>query len=337
MVSATHTSFIAKDRSYLAILKRDIHKIALEAGFSELKLAKLDIIVAEMTSNLVKYTDGGELLVCVSGEKNKEYLELICLDSGPGMADPDRMMMDGMSTSKTLGAGLGSMKRLSDFFQIYSIPKWGTILLCRMFKNEAPKDTPKQVVLRSLVVAMPGEKVSGDGGAYKLTADYFKLLVADGLGHGVEANLATAQACAAFKICPYHDPAEIIKFIHQSIKQTRGAVGTVAVYDFKSKIWSIAGVGNISTRMVSYQNVRNIMSYNGIIGHNIPNTFQSQKISAQDFQQMVLCSDGVKNKWDITKYPRINNCDLSILAAALYKDNARRTDDMSIVISKVLV
>ncbi|WP_256014247.1 SpoIIE family protein phosphatase [Desertivirga xinjiangensis] len=335
MDSATHTSYFADDRSYFSILKKDIHKKASDAGFCDRKLAELDIVVAEITSNLFKYAVRGEILVCVAGGKGKEYIELLSIDSGPGMTDANRMVGDGVSSSGTLGEGLGSIRRLSDFFELYSIRGWGTILLCRIYKNSVDLPVKEQVIIRSLTVPKPGETVSGDGNCYKITADYFKVLVADGLGHGIEANKAVVEAGAAFKLCPYHDPAQIIRFIHDSIRKTRGAVGTVVVFDFKERKWSIAGVGNISSRMISYLDGRNFMSYNGIIGHNIPNTIKSHEVSANDFQQIILCSDGLKSRWDTGKYPNINKYDPSVLAAALYKDFGRRTDDMSVVISKV--
>lgn len=335
MDNPTHTSYCAEDRSYFSLLKKDINKKATEAGFDSKKLSELDIIVAEMTSNLLKHADKGELLMCITGEPEQEYLELICIDSGPGISDPERMKLDGISTTSTSGNGLGSIKRLSDYFEIYSIVGWGTILLCRLYKKPEQKAKVKSVSIRSLVVAKPGETLSGDGGISLKTPDHFKLLVADGLGHGPEAHKAIIEARNAFKLCPSNDPVEIIRFIHQAIKKTRGAVGTVVVYDFKQKLWKIAGVGNITTGMMNYQNVRNLMSYNGIIGHNIPNTMSSQEISSAEFHQITLCSDGLKTRWDSTRYPGIYKYDLSFLAAALYKDYGRRTDDMSVVVCNV--
>lgn len=325
---------MVEDRSYFSLLKKEVNKKAVQAGFGSKKLDKLDIIVAEMTSNLLKYAEKGELLVCVAGEEENEYIELIAMDNGPGIANPERMMLDGVSTASTSGSGLGSIKRLSDFFEVYSIQGWGTIMLCRLFKHAKPKAAHKNVVVRSITVAKPGEEVSGDGGVCLISPDYLKLLVADGLGHGVEAHQAVVEASAAFKICVDHDPVEIIKFIHESIKKTRGAVGTVVVFDFKNKVWKIAGVGNIATNMINYQKVKSVMSFNGIIGHNIPAYMKTQEIPVDEFQRIILCSDGLKTRWDTNKYEGINKYDLSILAAALYKDQAKKTDDMSVVVCR---
>lgn len=51
--------------------------------------------------------------------------------------------------------------------------------------------------------------------------------------------------------------------------------------------------------------------------------------------QVMLCSDGIKTRIDMTRYTMMYKYDLSILAAAIYKDHAKRNDDMSIVIAKV--
>jgi anti-sigma regulatory factor (Ser/Thr protein kinase) len=335
MDNATHTSYNAEDRSYFSLLKKDINRTASAAGFNARKLSALDIIVAEMTSNLLKHAERGELLVCVTGDEGDEYLELICIDSGPGIADPTKMMVDGVSTTSTSGNGLGSIKRLSDYFDIYTQPGWGTILLCRIYKNADRVPKLPKLAIRSLTVPKPGQTVSGDGGVYVETPDFFKLLVADGLGHGMDAHKAVAEARLAFKECNETDPVEIIRHIHGSIKKTRGAVGAVVVYDFKRKSWNVAGVGNISVGLGNFQGVRHLMSYNGIIGHNIPNTMTSQEYSSDEFQQIILCSDGLKTRWDSTRYRSINKHDQSFLAAALYKDYGRKTDDMSVVICKI--
>ncbi len=120
MVNTIHTAHKADDRSYFAILKKDIHTTAVAAGFSERKIAEIDIIVAELASNLVRHAGGGQLLVKLIEEKGIQGIEIISLDSGPGIADVNRMMEDGQSSKNSLGQGLGAMKRLADQFHVYS-------------------------------------------------------------------------------------------------------------------------------------------------------------------------------------------------------------------------
>jgi anti-sigma regulatory factor (Ser/Thr protein kinase) len=336
MVDATHISFPANDRSYFSLIKKEIHRMAAEANISAAKLNDLDLIVAEMTSNLHKYSDDGEILAGVFQNGGQPYVELISIDNGPGMINPSKMMQDGVSTSNTLGHGLGSMKRLSDSFELYSQPAWGTIVLSRVYSS--PENDVKQklsLIVRPIVVCKPGEKVSGDGFVYKKTDKYFKLMLADGLGHGPEANKAVNEAAKAFRIFPDYSPTETLRFIHQEIKKTRGAVINIVGYDFAERTWSSTGIGNIFLRMFGPTNLKNHMSYNGIVGHNIPNTMNDQKYQVLDYNQLILCSDGIKTRIEQSRYPMMHKYDPTILAAAIYKDHARRNDDMSVIIAKV--
>jgi anti-sigma regulatory factor (Ser/Thr protein kinase) len=334
MVDATHISFAATDRSYFALLKKEIHKKALEAGIAVSRINELDIIVAEMTSNLFKYSNDGEILMGVFQNEGSPYIELISIDNGPGMLNPSKMMLDGISTSNTLGHGFGSMKRLSDDFEVYSIHGWGTIVLSRVYSNRKTPRKKEKIVVSPLIVFKPGEITSGDGMVYKQNEKHFKLMLADGLGHGPEANKAVKEAAAAFIVYPDYSPAETLRFIHSTIKKTRGAVISILGYDFSTKTWTSTGIGNIAVRLNGAAAFRNQMSYNGIVGHNIPNTINDQQYPLDQYNQVILCSDGIKTRWDLAKYPMISRYDGTILAAALYKDQARQTDDMSVIVVK---
>lgn len=335
MVDATHTSFTANDRSYFSLIKKEIHRKASEAGIREARINALDLIVAEMTSNLFKYSDDGEILMGVFPNGGSPYIELISIDNGPGMANPAKMMIDGVSTSNTLGHGLGSMKRLSDTFELYSQVGWGTVVLSRVYDDPEKAKVKNDVIIRPIVVAKPGETTSGDGFVYKKTDKYIKMMLADGLGHGPEANKAINEAAAAFRVFPDYSPADTLRFIHTSIKKTRGAVINIIGYDYAAKTWTSSGIGNIAARMIGPVNFRNHMSYNGIVGHNIPGTINDQQYPADQYNQVMLCSDGIKTRIDLAKYPQMYKYDLTIFAAVIYKDHARKTDDMSVVMAKL--
>jgi len=336
MVNATHISFAANDRSYFSLIKKEIHRMSAEAGMPAKRVSEIDLIVAEMTSNLFKYSDDGEILAGLFLNDGAPYLEVICIDNGPGIINLSKMMQDGVSTTSTLGHGLGSMKRLSDVFEIYSQPGWGTIVLSRVYSDAGKHQAGRyDLLIRPIVVSKPGEQVSGDGFVYKKTDKYIKLMLADGLGHGPEANKAINEAAAAFRVFPDFSPTETLRFIHHAIKKTRGAVINVVGYDITAKRWSSTGIGNIFLRMQSPGNFKNHMSYNGIVGHNIPNTMNEQSYLAEQFNQLIMCSDGIKTRIETNKYPLIHKYDLTILAAAIYKDHARRNDDMSVIVAKV--
>lgn len=329
-----HRSFRADDRSYYSLIKKDIQKIALSLGFDETRVGKIDIIVSELTSNLGKHAIGGEILVGSGKSLGGEYIEIISLDDGPGIPDISRVMTDGYSSVSTMGHGLGSIRRLSDQFDMYSLKGWGTILMARVFKEDLPVFKKEWFDFRPLNVAKPGETVSGDGYCFLETPTGFKVLIGDGLGHGIEANRAVMEASAAFEACEETNTVETIRYLHAQIRKTRGMVGVVIFYDGTTRRWNLSGVGNISVRWMGRANVRNYTSYNGIIGHNIPTSMNDLELSQEEFSQFIACSDGIRSRWDLVKFPTIYKHQGTITAAVLYKEFGRRSDDTSVIVCK---
>lgn len=338
MVNPIHVSLKAHDRSYFAILKKEIHALAVAAGLNERKVGEIDIIVAELVSNLVKHAGGGDVLVKKVVEDGIAGIEIISIDNGPGMVDVTRMVADGVSTKNTLGNGLGAMKRLSDLFQVYSSKDWGTVILIRVFEKEFPPfRKPPATEIRSVVIPKPGETACGDGFYCVADSNHLKLFLGDGLGHGVEAAAAMQKAGETFLEDSSTDPVEIIRTINTAVKKTRGLVATVAIFSFATKSWRICGIGNIATKINSLDSIKVYTPYNGIVGLNVPNTLNSVEIAHAKGQHLLMCSDGLKTKWDLIKYPAILRYDLSILCSSLLKDYSRNTDDMSVVACKINV
>jgi anti-sigma regulatory factor (Ser/Thr protein kinase) len=336
-ITGRHISFNIEDRSYLSILKREVHRLSVQCGFTDKRVAEIDIVIAEIGSNIIKHGGGGEVLVMLT-DTPQMAIEVIAIDSGPGITDLVRMMKDGISTTATLGQGLGAIKRLSDFLQVYSVKGWGTILLSRFYIKSIEQYPPKPgPEIRTILLYKPGEKVCGDGIYINSDRTGIRAFLGDGLGHGPEANKAVTTAISSFRYCMLPDLGDVLREVHNDVKKTRGLVGTIAIYNYKNRNWRICGVGNIHTRIWTASESKTYLPYNGIIGHNLPRTLNEQLVehpTGKD-QILIMCSDGLRTRWEMTKYPGIFRYDMSILAAAIYRDNARKTDDMSVVIVKV--
>jgi anti-sigma regulatory factor (Ser/Thr protein kinase) len=332
------TSYHVEERSFVSYIKREIHIEVARAGFNDTQVGQIDIIVSELASNIIKHAGSGEVLYRITntGEADAVF-EIICIDKGPGMTDTARMMKDGMSTTGTLGQGMGAIERLSSFSQVYSLPKWGTIIYSRVCVNERKyvrKNTP-DLEVRGLCVSKPREVACGDGYRVKRTDTEISIFFGDGLGHGEHARAAIDVAGSFFLACQENDPVEIIRQMHEKVRKTRGLVTSIAVFDKRSGQWRICGVGNIQVRMYSGIQYKTYMSYNGAVGLNIPGSLKDSVFPIENNQHLMMCSDGLKSRWDINAYPAIFKYDNTILAAALYRDYTRRTDDSSILIAKV--
>ncbi|WP_433830998.1 SpoIIE family protein phosphatase [Flavobacterium anhuiense] len=333
----TFSTYKIDDRSLIAFIKREIHNLALQLGFTPHRAAETDIIVAELTSNLMKYANGGELLyrAHVDGEYNE--IEIYCLDKGIGFDNVAKIMNDGYSSSNTLGHGLGSIKRLSNDFQIYSMKNWGCVQYVKICeKADLVLPTAKSGLnTSSIAVNYPGEKLCGDGYYIKQTSKGFQIFVGDGLGHGESANEAVEAAIKAFRQSGASDPSAILRDIHSTVKKTRGLVATIASVDYKSEVWNICGIGNINTRIYNGLENKTYTPYNGIIGHNIPRTLNNTVVPYKKHQIIIMHSDGLRTRWNLNDLTSIFKHSPGIIASALYKENVRGTDDATILVGKI--
>ena len=105
--------------------------------FPAARVGQLALAVTEAASNLHKHARQGSLWLCVDRDAATPGIALVTIDAGPGLPDVSAAMRDGHSTAGTLGIGLGAIRRLADFCDLYSVPGHGTALAAR-FRPERP-------------------------------------------------------------------------------------------------------------------------------------------------------------------------------------------------------
>jgi serine/threonine-protein kinase RsbT len=110
---------------YLAIgYTRDL---ATAIGFNSIDRTRIEIVVLELTRNLLAHADGGRLrLEHIEDTTYGPGLVIETTDDGPGIVDVALALQDGYSTTQTLGAGLPGVKRLTDALEIETTVGVGT-------------------------------------------------------------------------------------------------------------------------------------------------------------------------------------------------------------------
>lgn len=306
---------------------------ATAMGFNETDLGRIGIIVTEMCRNLVKHTkQGGEFLLFRIKRGTCEGLELLAIDKNPGIKNIAEAMRDGFSTAGSPGTGLGSIKRLSDFFDIYSLDGLGTAVLARIWMNKQPVQEHK-FEISGINLPKPGEQVSGDKWTWKTSLQGITVIVADGLGHGLEASNASMEAVKTFEAAS-GSADKLVFSIHQSLTHTRGAAVAVSELELKTKTVKYCGVGNIAGVIVSPAGSRSMISHNGIVGH------EARKVQVFDYpwgdnSLLIMHSDGMTSRWNLDKYPGLLVKSTSIICGVLYRDFARGNDDFTVVAMRV--
>lgn len=316
--------------------RRAVSELTSELGFSEEEVGKAAIIVSEAASNLSKHGRNGELILQQLEQGDHPTLQVLAIDKGPGIPCPERAFGDGYSTAGSSGTGLGAIARLSSYFDYYTAPG-GTVLLACLnggaARDHHEQPTRDATEWSAICVPMNGEVVSGDG--YCLVDDGRKILVCDGLGHGSEAADASETAIGIFqKHADRHSPVELLQLIHAALHSTRGAAGAVAQLDVQGENLMFAGVGNITGTIVSGDNARHTVSYDGTLGHEA-HRFRQFSYPMPRGSMLVFHSDGITARWSTDPYPGLISRHPAVIAAVIYRDFSRRRDDSTILVSRV--
>lgn len=96
--------------------------LAAELGFSLGDQTRLATAVSELARNVLQYAGKGECEIATFSDRQHQGIRLVFTDHGPGIADVNKAMQDGYSTSGGLGAGLPGTRRLMDEFAVDSHP-----------------------------------------------------------------------------------------------------------------------------------------------------------------------------------------------------------------------
>ena len=115
--------------------RHEARALARAHGFGRVDTERFVLAVSELSTNLLRYAQGGEILLAARAGLDGFELEVESRDRGPGIPDLARALEDGFSTGGGSGDGLPAVRRLLDRFDIESGPS-GTRVLARLCPND---------------------------------------------------------------------------------------------------------------------------------------------------------------------------------------------------------
>ena len=117
-------------------LQSELLKVIVPIGFDTVDQNKIKTIVSELGFNILKYAKNGMIRVVKLEERGKIGVLIQAVDRGPGIIDVEKALQDNYSSSGTLGLGLPGVKRLSDYFNVESIPNKETKVVVKFWYNQ---------------------------------------------------------------------------------------------------------------------------------------------------------------------------------------------------------
>lgn len=302
---------------------------AARAGLMPAERAACALIATELATNLVRHARDGRLVVTATDPGPCAWVQLVSVDSGPGIRDIPAAMVDGYSTMNSLGGGLGACRRAAGAFDVYAGDGTGTVVLARIGPGSSASDQAAGRV-GGLLSARPGEDESGDGWSAWWSASGLSVAIVDALGHGPIAAEArdTGLRSAAGDVSA--EPAALLAGMDRRLSGGRGAVA--AALRLSDDKLTFCGVGNISARLGSGSRPHGLVSSLGALGLN-------QRLRPMPTMHpwgpgsvFIAHSDGVRPGVDLSRYPGLTGHDPAIVAALIWRDAVTRTDDAAVVV-----
>ncbi|MEU9670744.1 ATP-binding SpoIIE family protein phosphatase [Streptomyces bobili] len=309
---------------------RDARVAAEEAaslvGLDEGRTAAAALVATELATNLLKHARGGQLLVDMvppPAGRGGVVVQIAAVDHGPGMADVPTAFGDGFSTAGSLGAGLGTCRRVCDGFDLHSVPGHGTVALARLgaAARTDPRD-PAPARAGGVNIPFARAQYSGDAWTWVRAGDLLTLMLADGLGHGPEAARASTAAVDEVHRSAQLPPAEILHRLDAALRGTRGAAVAVAQLDVRSERLRFAGIGNVGARLREGDSWRHLLSRPGIVGAHCPTRLPETVAPWAADRLLVLHSDGLPSRWAPPAGPRPATVDPAVTAAVTVRDTS---------------
>ncbi len=318
------------DLTSVSEARRAAQRVGGALGFDEVKLGEAAILTTEAARNAVVHGKGGQMLLSGFQSGAGARMEILALDSGPGILDLPRALQDGYSTGSTPGTGLGAISRMANTFDIYS-SIGGTAVLAEMIQQPSPQRL--LLDFSGFAIPLQGEQACGDAIDWSYADDRLALVMVDGLGHGFHAAEAAEEAVTIFHKYCAEPPREILARMHDALKKTRGAAAAVAEIRPLAGSLIYAGIGNISAVLLSGTINRSIISHSGTLGH-VVGRIQEFKLDWPRDGMLVMHSDGLHTRWDLSRYPGLTARNPTIIAGVLFRDFRRERDDTSVLVVK---
>ncbi|MEB3235302.1 MAG: ATP-binding protein [Cyanobacteriota bacterium] len=239
--------------------------------------SNLSTIVLELGTNIIKYAGHGKILLRLLVSREETAIEILATDEGPGIANAEQALQDHFTTGKSLGLGLGVVKRLANTFELGRSEQGGTRVraVCQWSKagqqqsvssqakqpagvqqktgharsgqnptnlQQLTQQDSQQLMLENHVHirAALHQQVSGDAVVVIDQGSLGIRIVLDGAGHGPTAHELSARAAQA---------------IEQHLNDKLEALEPAAESDIQ---WSQSGIDGfmVETMNVTHERIR---------------------------------------------------------------------------------
>jgi anti-sigma regulatory factor (Ser/Thr protein kinase) len=318
------------DEASVSLVRQEVRIRGPAAGLDAHAIESLAAAASELGHNHLRHAARGHIAVSLLDRGGVSGLEVTAADAGQGIADPVRALRGEPRSAGSLGVGLSAAQRLSHEMDLDVRGGEGTCVRLRRF---AVPVTRREVAILSRPCER--ESVCGDDALAIDTAGGLLLAVADGLGHGEPARAASEAAMDVIRAAPALSPAELLAACGPALRSTRGAVAAIARMDPAGTALTIAGAGNVTTLVYGPGSADRTLGNPHVLGspHRVPR-FDEQRFHLDPHRTIVLFSDGLLARSDLSDEPETLRQPPIAVAQRLIERFGRRDDDVMVVVAR---
>ena len=312
--------------------RRAAKAMASGIGFDDLACEEIALCVTELATNLVVHAGGGTLTLTSIVDGGRVGMQVVSLDTSPGIPDVERAMADGFSTAGGLGHGLGTVNRLMDEFDIASVPARGTSIVCkRWVRKPGESSTPCPLSFGVATRPCRGMTLNGDSFVIKRWEGSALVGVIDGLGHGQFAHRAAETARRFIETHFDLSLDALFRRTGQACRATRGMVMALARFDWATWRLTFCSVGNIVARAFGPGEHIHLISRRGVVGGRAPSPRVTEHRWAPG-KVMVLHSDGLSTHWRWQDFAPLADRSADAVASGMLAALAKDHDDATVLV-----
>jgi negative regulator of sigma-B (phosphoserine phosphatase) len=181
----------------------------------------------------------------------------------------------------------------------------------------------------------PTQSILGDGFVVKPIHNGLMLAVADGLGHGSEAAIASALCIDTLARNAELPIPELLRVCHETMRGTRGATMSVASFDYASDEMTWSGVGDVAAVLIRADaatppSLESLVLRAGLLGNGSP-AFTASRTRIGRGDLVVLATDGIGPGFERTV---VRDETPQAVAERVLADHAKRTDDALVLVAR---
>lgn len=333
---------IVKDESSQVLFKVRLKTLANKLGFSSFDIEQMQIVASEMLSNQLKYSNKTGMVQLWFNDNSHKVghhsdvmpitIDIFAMDFGPGISDLGKALQDGFTTSRTMGKGLGSIKRLAHEYDLYTLSGdigWhGVAVWARFYKSK--KEIPKNYQIGYFSKAYHNMPCNGDDIWLNMKNNLVTWLHIDGTGHGKNAENIVRKVRSIKMDLHSQSAQHMLDITCRALNESDGAAGLAFKYNPVSFHGEYSGVGDMRMVLIKENKMSDLTISSGVLGH-VTRNYGSHSLSLESGDLLMSASDGIRRNWALNDFPNLWDRHPQLICFFLGDRKGRKSDDQSLI------